>query len=431
MTENISKRLPAQQYYYLALVGFLIILWSVTLTWFHFELQMHFSHNSVALVIGLLLATVPAVAWLIPFVRIKRQKRQCQMVWFALLSWLLLLNNALLYYTGGTINPLIHLLLAPLVLGMLILSTQWFMLLAALAAASYLSLSQFYVPIMSLKVQSLPAFFAWHLHGSMLVFILLVMLLSLLIFPLRRRLDAQSNALAQQQNRALQNEYLLAVASIASASVHKLSTPLNSLALLQDLLKNEVKSEQGLSYLDTANKQVLVCIDALQELRNKAEEVSKTADTGVMLKQFLKDLRQEFALLHPQSELQISPIPEQQLKQKLFVDAAFKLAVMNLLDNAARYSPKFVRLQVTWQAHFWQLKIEDQGGGLADEELAYLGKGMVEEHHGIGMGVFLSRMIIERFNGHLSFENQQVEKQPGLVAMILLPSQNQTEIKRN
>ncbi|MBO1923354.1 sensor histidine kinase KdpD [Thiomicrorhabdus sp. 6S3-12] len=416
--ERSKSRKPPQQYYYLSLLGFLLLLWGATLLWFHFELQMHFSHLAVGISMALFAATIPVVSWLIPFNTLQQHQRQCQLVWFSLLAWLLLLNSLLLYHTGGTINPLIYLLLAPLVLGMLILSTSWFMSLALLASACYLSLGFFYVPIMSLKVQSLPAFFAWYLHGSMLAFILLVMLLALLIFPLRKRLEAQRSALSQQQNRALQNEYLLSVASLASASVHQLSTPLNTLSLLQDLLKNEITSDQGKAYLQTANQQLSVCINALHSLRNKAEEVSQPANAGIEIGALLKDLRQEFALLHPQSELQTSTDIASGL---LYVDAAFKLAIMNLLDNAARYSPDFIRLKVSKHAGGWTLRVEDQGGGLVQNDLETLGQGLMEEYHGTGMGVFLSRMIIERFGGSLNFRNGEIEGQPGLIAEVSLP----------
>jgi two-component system sensor histidine kinase RegB len=418
---TLTESASLERRYYLSLLSFLLLLWSVTLTWFHFELQMHFAYAPVVLVLLLFAMTLGWASRSRYLNRLRQSKRTFNPLWFALLVWILVLNSVLLYYTGGSINPLIHLLLLPLVLGMLILSALWFWALATVAVGLYGLLNFVYVPIMSLKVQSLQAFFAWHLHGSMLAFMLLVLLLAIVILPLKSRLEAQRIALGKRQNQALQNEYLLSVGSLASVSVHKLSTPLNSLALLQELLQSEVKSEQGKAYLHTARQQLEVCMEALQGLRRRAQEALHTSDKGADILTFLSDLRQEFALLHPKSELQIQA---DQVAGELQADQALKLAFINLLDNASRYSPGFIRLNVKPWKQGWRFCIEDQGGGVAETHLNELGEGMVEDYHGIGMGIFLSRMIIERFGGQLAFENALIEGKTGLRATVFLPDSN-------
>ncbi|CAN8142594.1 two-component system, sensor histidine kinase RegB [uncultured Thiomicrorhabdus sp.] len=396
--------------YFTSMVLFLSITWLVTLSWFIGHLQMQLSFGWVLSSYALLLLTL-----LGSFALMNRDKENLNPeprnngFWMIMLMWVMLVNSALLYQTGGTINPLIHLLLLPLALGMLLLSPPFFMSLAVVSALLYIALNYFYVPIMSLKVQSLQAFFAWHLHGSMLVFMLLVLFLALFILPMKSRLDKQQNLLEKQQRNALETEYFLSVASIASASAHQLSTPLNTLTFLHDLLQSEVKSEAGKDYLQTMQEQLQVCTHALQNLRVRADNANSTQSRRITLPQFLKDLKQEFALLHPQSTLSV--VSEQQSAGNICLkaDPSFKLALMNLLDNAARYSPQFVELQ--WQisqpgsAPQLHLRIRDQGSGLSAENLALLGKAPAESKHGLGMGVFLSRMILQRFNGELQFKN--------------------------
>ncbi|MDX1352328.1 MAG: ATP-binding protein [Thiomicrorhabdus sp.] len=402
--------------YFLAMLLSLIVLWSATLTWFSWRLDMHFDHLMVVVWLGLLIVTFLVVLfskW--PFNSLAKQP---QALWLGLLCWSLVLNAGLLYETGGTINPLIHLLLLPLVLAMWVLSSKAFIALAVFTSTLYIFLNLFYVPLMSMKVASLPAFFAWYLHGSMWVFILIVFMLAVWILPLKRSLENQKQSLNQQYQRALQNEYMLSVTSLASASVHYLSTPLNSLVLLHELLEKEPLSEEGRHYLKSAHNQVNRCIEELHSLRAKAEEAASPNQPGLVIKELLNQLHKEFALLHPKSVLEFDKsMPE----GKVAGDVSIKLALLNLLDNAARYSPNFVRLRIEKSQDFWRFIIEDQGGGLSDNELSQLGAVLVENYHGIGMGVLLSRMIIERFSGQLMFENIEVEGRKGLRACIELP----------
>lgn len=441
--QTTAKQKPELKYS-IGLLSFLTLLWSVTLSWFYVKLEINFALLPVAIWLGLMLLTLLLCYVLLHYqnFRLQTNTQTFNVFWLALLGWIMMLNAGLLYETGGTINPLMHLLLLPLALGMLILSTPFFMLLALFSAGFYVILSFYYVPIMTLKVTSLQAFFAWHLHGSMLVFMLLVLLLATLILPLKKRLEAQRAALESQRNAALQNEYLLSLASIASASAHQLSTPLNTLTLLEPLIRKEVSSELGQSYLQTFSEQIQVCNQALQGLRRRANYSPKNAqhnlEEGIDCQQLLADLRQEFALIHPKSVLQIQPLVidsngdgqnpllidasiSAPRNMVLKVDQSFKLAIMNLLDNAARYSPDYVSIKFELTSPGLFIMVEDEGGGMPETDIKTLGEQPLDDYYGIGMGVFLTRMIVERFAGKLTFTNIQTSSSKGLRACLFLP----------
>lgn len=417
MTKMLNISLPTnnQLRYFASMLLFLSLIWGITLGWFVGHLEMQFSKIWTVFWLTLLLLTLGfSLSSAQPKKLHNLPTSKQNWIWSLLLIWVMLINSALLYETGGTINPLIHLQLLPLALGMLLLSPRFFMGLAVVTALLYLLLNYHYVPIMSLKVQSLQAFFAWHLQGSMLVFMLLVLFLALFILPMKMRLDKQQRILEQHQRHALESEYLLSVASIASASAHQLSTPLNTLTLIPDLLKDEVHSQTGRDYLATMQEQLQVCTQALQNLRIRADYANQSPSQSLPFSRFLKELKQEFALLHPQSSLKLTPENIHLAQGCILADPSLKLAVMNLLDNAARHSPDFIELdwQVVPKANpnnqrdtQLVLLVRDQGGGIAPEKLSSLGKEPIKSQHGLGMGVFLTRMIVHRFQGTIEFQN--------------------------
>ncbi len=428
VNEKVFNAPSLHNRYLIGLIVLLVSVWLSVLLGFHFYLEIYFDGAITALLIAVMsfplvfLASFKAVS-----MKIHKTGLIQSTLTFWVLIWLLASNTAMLYFTGGKINPLIHILLLPLVFGMLLLSAWKFITLAFIAVIFYVWLNYFYTPIMSFKVQSLQAFFSWHLHGSMLVFMFLVMVISVVIWPLKMRLETQNNLLEKKRNEALQQEYLMATASLAAASVHKLSTPLNSVQLLQDLLAKEVHSEQAKNYLNLANDQIDICIDSLQALRDKAHVATKRQLEQVVMVNLISEIKEEFALLHPASELKITIQGEDVSSGGLNIDPTFKLALLNLCDNAARYSPDYVHLKASKDEQNYVFTLIDQGGGLEKGILATLGQGYYNQAHGMGMGVFISRMIIERFSGKIHFENVVTEKRQGLKVEISIPLNSEVE----
>ncbi len=100
-------------------------------------------------------------------------------------------------------------------------------------------------------------------------------------------------------------------------------------------------------------------------------------------------------------------------------------AIFNILDNAVKYSPENSRLTVTVKAFemFACIAVSDSGIGISEEELSrifgrfYRGQN-VREQSGVGIGLYLSRQIIEGQGGYITAES---EIGKGSVFQIFLP----------
>jgi two-component system sensor histidine kinase QseC len=101
------------------------------------------------------------------------------------------------------------------------------------------------------------------------------------------------------------------------------------------------------------------------------------------------------------------------------------IAFRNLFDNAIRYSPNLGFIHVEIGRHEQQIKvsIEDTGNGVDDEVLLRLGQRFFRvlgtQQQGSGLGISITRKIIELHNGTLRFMHAE---QGGLRAEIILPS---------
>lgn len=101
------------------------------------------------------------------------------------------------------------------------------------------------------------------------------------------------------------------------------------------------------------------------------------------------------------------------------------IAFRNLFDNAIRYSPTLGSIHVEISQDEKQIKvsIEDTGNGVDDEVLLRLGQRFFRvlgtQQQGSGLGISITRKIIELHNGTLRFMHAE---QGGLRAEIILPS---------
>lgn len=87
-------------------------------------------------------------------------------------------------------------------------------------------------------------------------------------------------------------------------------------------------------------------------------------------------------------------------------------AVVNILDNAVKYSSENSEIHVSVKAFemFACILVSDNGIGISEEELPrifgrfYRGQN-VREQNGVGIGLYLSRQIIEEQGGYISVES--------------------------
>ena len=101
--------------------------------------------------------------------------------------------------------------------------------------------------------------------------------------------------------------------------------------------------------------------------------------------------------------------------------------LVNVLDNAVRYTPKRGRVSISVEAEkgFVHIIIEDTGPGVPEETLSKLGTRFYRPSAsrdrrtgGSGLGLSIAREIIKLHEGYLFFNNASSS---GLCVKILLP----------
>jgi two-component system sensor histidine kinase RegB len=99
------------------------------------------------------------------------------------------------------------------------------------------------------------------------------------------------------------------------------------------------------------------------------------------------------------------------------------MALVNLLDNAADASPDRIDIDARWNQTELSLSIRDYGSGLSPETAAQAGTPFftTKKEHGMGIGLYLTRMILSRFDGTVILKNHP---QGGTLTEVSLPLGN-------
>lgn len=375
-----------------------------------FALHMAVPLANVGIVIaGLALLNV--LAWR----RLKRQRPGSHEFTAHLLADVLGLT-ALLYFTGGATNPFVWLLLLSLTIAATVLSRRQTWIIAAVTIACYSGLMVLYQPLPGASGMS--GHFEMHVFGMWLGFVLSAALIAYFVAGMGQTLREQERALAEARERALRDERLLSLATLAAGAAHELGTPLGTMAILVKEMQAQARSPDDQESLGILEQQVQRCRQALTTISASAGEARAESGCAVALDRYLQDLLSQWQALRPGVCLKYD-CPELPPKLRIVADRTLTQALTNLLHNAADASPHHVAVAAAVEGDTLALTVADRGTGLSPKVASVLGRALVTtKEAGNGLGLYLSLGVIERLGGDLTLGPRSGG---GTVARIWLP----------
>jgi signal transduction histidine kinase len=234
----------------------------------------------------------------------------------------------------------------------------------------------------------------------------------------------------QEQYKREQREALAERRSFLRRLDHELKNPITAIFMGLANLKNSVRSTEEQEYLEI--------IDAhTRRLQRLTSDLRKLADLKTMEMEMvpvdLAGLLQEtlhyvqeihapegrrFSLIVPEVPW---PLPKVRGDHDLL-----QLAIHNLLENAVKFSQTddAIELRATEDDSEVLVEIADTGRGIPDEEQQHVWQELYRGENarsvpGSGLGLALTRAIIERHDGNISLRSREFE---GTVVSLRLPT---------
>ncbi len=315
----------------------------------------------------------------------------------------------LLYLTGGATNPFVSLLVMPITLAAAALPLRYVGLLAGLAAAGYLFLMRFHVPLAEMHLHGGESAFDLHVAGMAINFVITAAMLGYFIARLAQRLREREAEVQIERERALRDEGILAIAIQAAGAAHSLNTPLSTMRILLGELRGAHQRDAELGRdLDILSEQAARCHTILRELVAAGREQLAAPGERVPVAGFVSDCVEQFALLRPEIELTVD-LADPAGERRIEAEPALRHALISLLNNAADASraagSDHIELDIEDAGAFLEFRVRDHGTG----DLSALGAHgpypfRSGKRDGLGLGLALANATAERLGGELVAE---------------------------
>jgi two-component system sensor histidine kinase RegB len=323
------------------------------------------------------------------------------------LGYDLLQLAVLLFLTGGLENPFSLLFLVPVTISATILgsgSTVWLTLIAFICITV---LARFHLPLPSpVPGFVLPAIFT---VGTWVALSLGMAFLTFYAWRVAAESRRMSDALAETQLTLAREQTLSSLGALAAAAAHELGTPLGTIALVAAEMARELpRDSEYRDDIELLNSQVARCREILARLAANPMEGEDEGFPRVTMRAMAvaasDPFRHDGVTLVVQAEAAADDGQEPLIRRS----PEMQQGLANLIENAFEFARAEVRIKVDWDAEQLRLEITDDGPGFAPIVLGDLGEPYVStrrEHGRMGLGVFISKTLLERTGAAVRFSN--------------------------
>lgn len=245
--------------------------------------------------------------------------------------------------------------------------------------------------------------------------------------------DLTDRARAEQERARLLGELRAAVQArdeFLSIASHELRTPVTSLQLqLQLLLRHRAKgveaeeeSERRLGAAVYQSERLAALIETLLDVSRLSAGRLELARSEVDLAEVVRVVCAQMAELARNAGCELRIVAPQPVTGS-WDRARLEQVVTNLLSNAFKYAPQApVDLAVSTNGEHAHVVVRDHGPGIADDVLSRVFERFERARGaapgGLGLGLFLTRQIVEAHGGSVGVENHP---DSGAVFRVVLP----------
>ncbi len=312
----------------------------------------------------------------------------------------------LLFLTGGIINPFSILILAPVITSASYLPALMTVILSAISIIIVILLNFYYIPLDLGTEFYLPQIYSFGLVSSLIITVIFIAIYAYLFASSSRKI---SNALSVSKLQILNQKKITEVGSLSAATAHELSTPLNTIFLiLNDLLKEKklIEDKNIAKDIILLKSQAQRCKEILHKLSKNPLKLKDKFFDKVKITDLIKI---NFEKFNKDKNLNIKKIalkdePEIQYRDEIMY------ALGNIVQNAIYHSKKIVSAELNYSKTNVIITITDDGNGFSKDVIDKLGEPYISKNTtGMGLGIFISKNLIENMGGKFNFYNSKEE----------------------
>jgi len=320
--------------------------------------------------------------------------------------------SALLYLTGGIINPFVIFLIIPSVFASSNLGFRSNLSLV-LTTVSMIIFLTFYS-------KDLPAPLNEHFHVSpyyyysipiALIIALVFLNYFAIIFGSETRL--RKEALNKMEEIMAKEHEMLSLGGQAAAAAHSLGTPLSTIKIIsQELLKQLKDRKEVIQDIKLLFSQVERCNQILKRLSLDPNQEDDFIDEDLTMKDYLKEIISSFE--EASSKKFIFDYTQDLNSKKITKSIEIIYGLRNFIGNANKFCLKKIFITLKSNSDFTEILIEDDGDGYPSDILSKIGEPYLrsikkenKNKTGLGLGLFIGKNLLEKNFASINCSNSK------------------------
>ena len=385
--------LKKSTYINLRWIGIIGQIASIYLVYFYFNFEFDFLYSNVIIFFGIL-----SNFYLI-FIYKKTQLSERSALIFLLIDIFQL--GALIYLTGGIVNPFVIFILIPSVFASSNLGFKTNILIVAITTLIIIFLT-FYS-------RELPSPINNHFHVDdyyyysipvALIIALIFLNYFAIVFGSESRL--RKEALNKMEEVMAKEHEMLSLGGQAAAAAHSLGTPLSTIKIITQELKQQLKNNKTvIQDIDLLSSQVERCNEILKRLSLNPNEEDDFIDVNLSIRDYIKEIVTSFK--ETSSKEFILDFEQDLNEKKMTKSIEIVYGLRNFIGNANKFSSKKIFITLKSDYEQTEVIIEDDGKGYPNDILSKIGEPYLKslnysnkEKTGLGLGIFIGKTLLEK-----------------------------------
>ena len=385
-------------------IGIIGQLISINLVYFYFNFNFDFFVSNLIIFFGII-----SNLYLI-FVYNKTQLSDRSALIFLIIDIFQL--SALIYLTGGIVNPFAIFLIIPSVFAStnLGLRTNIFLVIITIIIIVFLT---FYS-------EDLPAPLNDHFHIDpyyyysipiALIIALIFLNYFAIIFGSESRL--RKEALNKMEEVMAKEHEMLSLGGQAAAAAHSLGTPLSTIKIVTQELKKQLKNQKDvIQDIELLSSQAERCNEILRKLTLNPIEEDEFIDEDLTIRDYLKEIILSFK--ETSDKKFIFNFDQDSNSKKITKSIEIIYGLRNFIGNANKYSLSKIFITLKSDNEFTEIIIEDDGNGYPNDIISKIGEPYLKsysqnnkEKSGLGLGIFIGKTLLEKNFATINCKNSE------------------------
>lgn len=320
--------------------------------------------------------------------------------------------SALLFLTGGVLNPFSLLLIAPVSLGAATLGGRAALALGGLAAGAVVLMTFIALPLPATDSAAASAPLVFRLAAAVanLAGIGVTAGYAWAVAAEAARMEL---ALNLTQTVLAREQRLSALGGLAAAAAHELGTPLATISIVAKELAREAPEGPVRDDAELLVSQAERCREILKRLTEEPE-----TDDAVHARMTLLQFADEVIEHHRGAVVRVEAVvagPPGERPPEIRRMPEVLHAMTSLVENAVDFARSEVLVRVRFDTLAVSVEVRDDGPGFSSDVLTQLGQPYVTSrpggegsrtgHVGMGLGFFIAKTLLERTGAVVEFYN--------------------------